>query len=44
MLTKCEIEHRIRQIVEKWMNTEDPKIANKLEKEYDRLTTILNNL
>ena len=44
MNKKEELEQKQWQVVEKWMNTEDPIIANELEKEYDRLTKKLHNL
>ena len=44
METKYEIERQIRRVVEKWMNTEDPKLAKQLETEYDTLTKKLHNL
>ena len=44
MNNENEIKLQIRRVVEKWMNTEDPKLAIELEKEYDRLTKKLHSL
>ena len=44
MNNENEIKQQIRRVVKKWMNTEDPKQAKKLEEEYDVLTQKLHSL